>query len=113
MQQMTINMPAVSACSASECVYNAEGGCHAKAITVGDGVHPGCDTFLHARKHAREQQRTSGVGACKVSGCTHNQDYECMADGIDVGMQGGSVQCLTFSTRTEPGGDRTRPPPAA
>jgi len=97
MQKMTIDMPVVSGCSASACVYNTDSACHAKAITIGDGIHPGCDTFMNASRHAREQQRISGVGACKVSNCAHNQDYECVADSISVGRRGDSVQCLTFA----------------
>jgi hypothetical protein len=40
----TIEMPDVDGCDATECAYNMKGDCHARAITVGDGVHPGCDT---------------------------------------------------------------------
>jgi len=98
MHTLTIDMPVVAECSAAACVYNAEGRCHAKAITIGDGMHPACDTFMDADRHARDRQRISGVGACKVSICRHNEDYECAADNIAVGPEGGHVQCLTFST---------------
>ncbi len=97
--KLTIDMPVVSGCSASECTYNVEGGCHARAITVGDATHPGCDTFMDGAPHARDTSRTAGVGACKVSGCRHNDDYECTADAIDVGSSGGSICCLTYAAR--------------
>lgn len=97
--EMTIEMPQVSACSATECAYNVNDQCHARAITVGDGTHPGCDTFIGSDRHTRDSQRTAGVGACKVTGCSHNDDFECMADSIDVGIRGGSVDCLTYHAR--------------
>ena len=98
---MTINveMPAVAGCTISDCAYNQDDQCHARAITVGDGVHPGCDTFLQASSHTRERQRIAGVGACKVTGCAHNDDYECMAAEIEVGMAQGSVDCLTYAAQ--------------
>ncbi len=96
MQRMTLEMPVVGGCSATACVYNAEGDCHAKAITIGDGMHPGCDTFMHASEHVADNSHISGVGACKVNGCSYNQDYECTAHSIEVGRSGDSVQCLTF-----------------
>lgn len=96
--QMTIEMPMVSECAATECAYNVNACCHARAITVGDGTHPGCDTYMSASDHTREAQRMAGVGACKVTACSHNDDFECMAESIDVGLQGGTVRCLTFSS---------------
>lgn len=94
--EMTIEMPVVSACSATGCAYNVDDCCHARAITIGDGTHPGCDTFMDSRRHTHDAQRTAGVGACKVTGCSHNDDFECMAESIDVGIERGSVNCLTF-----------------
>jgi hypothetical protein len=99
MKCLSIEMPLVSQCSVSECAYNANSCCHARAITVGDGLHPGCDTYLFSDPHSRAQQRTAGVGACKVSACQHNDDYECMADSITVGSAGGQVTCLTYHHR--------------
>lgn len=97
MTTMTIDMPYVSSCSIGDCAYNVENACHAKAITIGDGVHPGCDTFLKASPHARDAARTAGIGACKVTACRHNDDYECAADHISVGQVGTDVNCLTFA----------------
>jgi len=99
MMTITIEMPSVSDCSAEECAYNTDNQCHARAITVGDGAHPGCDTFFHASAHNRETRRIAGVGACKVTGCLYNEDYECQSDSISVGQQGGSIQCLTYSAK--------------
>lgn len=99
MQNVSVEMPLVAECSANECAYNTDNKCHARAITVGDGVHPGCDTFLGASAHSKARQRTAGVGACKVSGCKFNDDYECMAEQINVGHAGAAVHCLTYHPR--------------
>jgi hypothetical protein len=102
MNRIAIDMPVVGECSVAECAYNANNGCHARAITVGDGLHPGCDTFLGATPHTRDTGRHAGVGACKVSGCRHNDDYECAADQIAVGHAGPGASCLTFEQRPQP-----------
>jgi len=97
--KMTVDMPLVSRCTVSECAYNVDTACHARAITVGDGVHPGCDTFLGSSRHTRDTDGNAGVGACKVIGCTHNDDYECTASKITVGHHGTAVDCLSFHAR--------------
>lgn len=97
--KMTIDMPLVSQCAIGECAYNVDNTCHARAITIGDGIHPGCDTFLGALPHTREGKRAAGVGACKVTACTHNDDYECMAEQIAVGYLAEKINCLTYSPR--------------
>jgi hypothetical protein len=99
MKQMTIEMPLVAACSATECAYNVDKACHARAITIGDGIHPGCDTFLAGSRHAREVKRVAGVGACKVAGCKFNEDLECVTDNVRVGMVGEQVNCMTYMAR--------------
>lgn len=99
MKTISIEMPLVAQCSVSECAYNTENCCHARAITVGDSIHPGCDTFMESASHSKARQRTAGVGACKVSACQHNDDYECMAEQISVGHANNAVNCLTYSHR--------------
>jgi hypothetical protein len=94
----TIEMPDVAACDATDCAYNKEGDCHARAITVGDGAHPGCDTFMRSRDHSRRPDG-AGVGACKVKACKHNDDFECQASAIRVGRGSDTVECLTFARR--------------
>ena len=94
-----VEMPNVSGCQASECAYNRNQECYARAITVGDGIEPGCDTFFKTGDHVHRSTGTAGVGACKVSGCRHNDDLECQASGIEVGFRGDKVDCLTFSPR--------------
>jgi hypothetical protein len=97
--KMTIDMPFIDRCTVSDCGYNKDEMCHARAITIGDGVHPGCDTaFLGAPSHTRANH-VAGVGACKVMGCSFNQDLECSADSITVSSKGDSVQCMTFKSR--------------
>lgn len=98
MKTITIEMPYVDECSVTECAYNVNNDCHAKAITVGNGVHPACDTFFDGGGHTRATQRIAGIGACKVSHCTYNEDLECMADHIQV-AKSPDVRCMTFQPR--------------
>jgi hypothetical protein len=95
--EMTINIPVVSGCAVSECAYNVDKRCHARAITIGDGIHPGCDTFLGASKHIHDKKQIAGVGACKVAACLYNEDLECAADEVEVGHHGKDINCLTFT----------------
>lgn len=98
--KVTIEMPSVSKCTATQCAYNSGQKCHAKAITVGDEQNPGCDTFFQVSGHSREVSRIAGVGACKISVCQYNSDYECAAQNIEVGVSKGSIQCLTFRQKS-------------
>ena len=97
--RITLEMPAVRACNVEACAYNVDMGCHARAITIGDGIHPGCDTFLGGDVGHTHSGSIAGVGACKVSGCRHNADFECTAENINVGIEGGTVNCMTFKAR--------------
>lgn len=99
MKQLSIEMPLVSECSVGECAYNTDQRCHARAITVGDSVHPGCDTFLSGSAHSKARARDAGVGACKVSACKHNDDFECMTEQIVVGHSSNEIRCLTYQHR--------------
>ncbi len=94
--KFSIEMPVVASCDVTRCAYNVEGDCHAKAITVGDGVHPGCDTFLGSERHTQDDVATAGVGACKVAICRHNRELECDARAIEVGSDDDEAACLTF-----------------
>lgn len=96
--KFVIEMPEVSDCSVRGCAYNASGRCHARAITVGDGVHPGCDTLLRNGHHTKAQP-TAGVGACKVEACRHNLDLECTASAIRVEREAGGARCATYVRR--------------
>lgn len=95
-----VEIPAVHGCAASDCAYNVGSECHAKAITVGDGVHPGCDTYLDgiAGGHTHVDS-IAGVGACKVTGCAFNDDLECAAQSVSVGVQEGMASCMTYTER--------------
>ncbi|MGL6159666.1 MULTISPECIES: DUF1540 domain-containing protein [unclassified Microbulbifer] len=87
------DMPEVTQCAVTQCAYNAGAACHARAITVGEGDEPDCDTFF-GNSHHTKSARTAGVGACKMTDCVHNDDLECSADGIKVGP---SINCLTYT----------------
>jgi hypothetical protein len=93
--KVTIDMPMVQRCSVDECAYNHDSCCHAKAITIGDGVHPGCDTFLSGSTGHTRASIMAGVGACKVSDCEYNDDLECSADSIEVAITGDTAECMT------------------
>ena len=90
------DMPEVAKCVVSQCAYNANDACHARAITIGEGSDPDCDTFFDNASHT-SSSRTAGVGACKIDDCSHNRDFECTADSIQVGSKGSSVNCLTYT----------------
>ncbi|WP_323845207.1 DUF1540 domain-containing protein [Microbulbifer magnicolonia] len=90
------DMPEVAKCVVSQCAYNADDACHARAITIGEGADPDCDTYFDSNKHTRSS-RTAGVGACKIEDCTHNRDFECTADSIQVGASAGTANCQTYT----------------
>lgn len=95
--QMTIEMPVVRGCSVDRCAFNQDASCHAKAITIGDGVNPGCDTFADVDTAPANLDETAGVGACKVTSCEHNSDLACTANAIRVAQQQDTPKCTTFS----------------
>ena len=43
-----MEMSKVSSCDIAECAYNMDSMCHAMGITIGDTVHPRCDTLCMA-----------------------------------------------------------------
>jgi hypothetical protein len=98
---MKINteIPAVSECNVRACSFNSDNLCHARAITIGDGETPGCDTLYCEEAQVRATDIRAGVGACKVSSCTYNDDLHCQADSIRVGLTEDDVQCLSYSRR--------------
>lgn len=95
---MAMGMPRVTSCSVSECSYNMNNECHTLAITVGDGTHAACDTFVRLQNKGGTEA-TGGVGACKAFNCQHNKALECIAAGISVGPHSGHADCKTFSAR--------------
>lgn len=97
MKILEMEMPLVGNCKAENCAYNRNQLCHARAITVGDGINPRCDTFLISGQHTQASQ-SAGVGACKIASCKHNEDWECQADTIQI-QQGECVSCMTFCKR--------------
>ncbi len=99
MKTITIETPLVSECSAIECAYNLNRNCHARAITIGDSVHPSCDTFFNNKNHTKAAVRAAGVGACKVAACKFNDDFECITENIQVGHSIDEISCLTFAAR--------------
>lgn len=99
MESITIEMPVVSECSATECAYNRNRACQARAITVGNGVHAGCDTYCDSTQRAKRSLASAGIGACKMADCKFNDGLECMAPSIQMGRVQKQVNCMTYSAR--------------
>ncbi|HLP97370.1 MAG TPA: DUF1540 domain-containing protein [Sideroxyarcus sp.] len=99
MKKITIEMPTVAQCAVSDCAYNQNSNCHARAITIGDATHPGCDTFMKGAQHAKSIKQIAGIGACKTGTCKFNEDLECVADSIQVSMVHNQANCMTFAMR--------------
>lgn len=89
-------LPDVSMCEATDCAYNVASQCGAGAITIGDGIHPACDTYFRSNHHVHAHADKAGVGACKVSKCRYNQDFECQAASIVVRSHDQHADCSTF-----------------
>ena len=96
MKNFSLEMPEVNTCEVSQCAYNLDNTCNARAITIGDGEHAQCDTFFNSSPHTKGRH-SAGVGACKVVGCSYNTDYECQANDISIGMVNNEAMCLTYS----------------
>ena len=97
--RMTLEMTNVQECDVQSCAYNVDESCHARAITVGDGIHAACDTFFVSSLHTRATSNNAGVGACKVTDCRYNSDLECSAEAIHVGFHDNHADCMTFTPR--------------
>ena len=94
--QKTIEMPEVTRCDATACVYNRDSICRARAITVGNSEEHLCDTMMLAENHTQRQD-CAGVGACRSTNCGLNEDYECQAERINVIFPGKHAMCGTFT----------------
>jgi len=92
----TFEMPEVTSCAADGCVYNSNGMCHARAITMGDETGNRCDTMMICSSGSL-RRGSAGVAACRASDCKYNQDFECVTAAIDVGFTDGQAECMTFS----------------
>ena len=91
-----MDMSEISKCSVNQCASNKDMGCHALAITVGDGEDPKCDTFMVSGSKGGDMGTSGKVGACKVSVCKYNESLECSAGQIEVGTKSNMAYCLTF-----------------
>jgi hypothetical protein len=94
--RLLLDLPAVNECDARNCAYNVNRVCHARAITIGSGLHPECDTFLAADTHVQDTTSIALVGACKMSACCYNDDLECRAPSIAVAHHERHADCTTF-----------------
>ncbi len=94
-----MTMSRVTRCEVSECAYNMDDVCHAKAITIGDTIYPKCDTYCASMVKGGDDDCVAGVGACKVASCIYNSDLECESPEICVGYEEDEADCLTFESR--------------
>lgn len=98
--KLQIEMPIVAGCAAKECAYNHQLQCSARAVTIGGGSHPACDTYIARHKdwarHSVPESLAAGVGACKVYGCRHNQNLECTVQSIHVNEHAAHADCATY-----------------
>jgi hypothetical protein len=94
-----MEMSMVMKCEVNDCAYNMDSHCHTKAITIGDSMHPRCDTFCVSTRKGGDTDTMASVGACKVSACAYNANLECLAPGISVGYDEQEPNCMTFESR--------------
>jgi hypothetical protein len=100
--KLFVLMPDVRECVVTDCAFNQGRACHARAVTIGDGIHPACDTY-HPNVEQRASARTrAGIGACKVDRCEWNEDLACRARSVRVAYHQGHADCVTFSPRGAP-----------
>ena len=90
----------VARCSVTDCCYNHNFECHAKAIQVGDEHTPACDTYTKGRPQCGTDDEEADVGACKVSECEYNQNRLCQAPQIVVGWKDSMAECLTYEHKS-------------
>ena len=86
-------------CEVNDCSYNMNDACNARAITVGDGTSPRCDTFCQSMTKGGDSGCFASVGACKVSSCAFNTVLECRSPEICVGYKEDEPDCLTFQPK--------------
>lgn len=55
-----MEMSMVMKCEVDACAYNMDTCCHTMAITIGDSMHPGCDTFCLSTKKEEMLVRRPG-----------------------------------------------------
>ena len=87
----------VTNCVLESCSYNINKKCHAISITIGDGDHPACDTFVAGKTKIGITNNMGIVDACKVGKCSYNCSLKCTAKNINVGFHKQHPDCLTFN----------------
>jgi len=98
MERICLDMPRVAECNVTECAYNMNKTCHARAITIGGSDRPACDTFFESNRHTN-YDGIAGVGACRVDTCVYNESFECQAPNIQVSHGQDQADCMTFRRR--------------
>ena len=88
----------VQSCKVEGCSFNSHSKCHALAVTIGDGTHPRCDTFVQEGSDSGMETSTR-VGACKVVSCVNNKKLICKAGFIDVIFNNDHPHCNKFQAK--------------
>ena len=86
----------VIGCMLGKCLYNDNRKCRARIISIGDGDHPRCDTFIIGKSKGGDTKTMGRVGDCKVIKCSYNDSQKCTVKNIDVGLHDQHADCLTF-----------------
>lgn len=86
----------VRKCEVTECFYNHDKMCSARAITVGSDS-PSCETYMSNQQQHTPKWSSALVGACHMGQCVHNRSFFCHAvNDIEVGWTQNDAQCMTF-----------------
>lgn len=88
----------VKTCEVVCCSFNNHNSCHALAVTIGDGIHPKCDTFVQEGSDGGRETSTR-VGACKVASCFHNKKLICQTGFIDIVFKDMHSYCKKFQPK--------------
>jgi hypothetical protein len=91
-------VPEVKKCTVSQCFYNKDSECGARAVLVGSD-EPVCETFIVSQQHTKHQGQ-AGVGACHIDNCQYNQSMSCHAcSDIEIVFSNNQAWCNTFESK--------------
>lgn len=91
-------VPEVKKCTVSQCFYNKDNECCARAVLIGSS-EPKCETFIESHQHTKHPGQAE-VGACHIENCQYNQSMCCHACGdIEIGFSNNQAWCNTFESK--------------
>lgn len=92
----TLELTEIGSCNVSSCAFNANNGCQAKAVTIGETSSAACGTFYVGTASVAASGST-GVATCKAVSCKHNRNLTCGAEAIVVANAATGPVCQTFA----------------